>query len=127
MAEELILADPIQPPPPPSTTKYRISAITWDLEMVMPPSGSVVPPEVPAPPEPGFVNVKVKDNNGGYTYCQYIGQEAHNMIKWLNTANFTTNSMQKRVLQKLMADGKLPLGTVQGTPESPASTFKEPE
>ena len=38
------------------------------------------------------------------------------MIKQLNTANLTTKSMQKRILEKLSADGFLP-GTVQGTPD----------
>jgi hypothetical protein len=42
----------------------------------------------------------------------YSGAEATQLMQTLNTANLTTKSLQKRVLEKLQADGKLPPGTV---------------
>lgn len=39
------------------------------------------------------------------------------MMRTLNTANLTTKSLQKRVLEKLSADGKIPGGSVTGTPD----------
>jgi hypothetical protein len=121
MAEELILTDPIVPPTPASTTKYRVSSFTMDLETVMatttlPPP----PPAVPPTPEPGLVTVKLKDDAGNYSFYQYTGKLATNMIKQLNTANLTTKSMQRRILEKLSADGFIP-GTVAGTPEAPST------
>jgi len=119
MAEELILTDPIVPAAPPPTTKYRVSAFTMDLEALAAPAAA--PPSQPAPvPEPGLVSIKLKDDTGKYSFYQYTGAVAVTMIKQLNTANLTTKSMQKRILEKLSADGLLP-GTVQGTPDPPSS------
>ena len=116
MAEELILTNPVVPPTPVPVTKYRVSSFTMDLETSMPSTVPVVPPNPPPPMEPGFINIKLKDDTGAYTYYQYTGKAAVNMIKQLNTANMSTKSMQKRILEKLSADGLLP-GTVQGTPD----------
>lgn len=117
MAEELVLTDPIVPPAPPTTTKFRVSALTLDLEMVLPSSELPPPPPAPQPvPDPGWINIKLKDEHGAYTYYEYKGTQAVNLIKTLNTANCSTKSMQKRVLEKLSADGLLP-GTVTGTPD----------
>jgi hypothetical protein len=103
MAEELILTDPIVTP---DTTKYRVSAFTMDLETVYAVTG-----------DPGIVTIKLKDDTGKYSSYQYTGQTAITMIKQLNTANLSTKSLQKRILEKLSADGFLP-GTVQGTPDA---------
>jgi len=46
----------------------------------------------------------------------YTGTEARNMMITLNKANLSTNSLHKRVLDKLIADGKI-AGTVTGTPD----------
>lgn len=42
--------------------------------------------------------------------------KATNLMKALNTANLTTNSLHKRVINQLMTDG-LVSGTVAGTPD----------
>lgn len=119
MAEELILTDPVVPPTPAPTTKYRVSSFTMDLETVAGPLTIPPPPPAPQPvPDPGLVSIKLKNDAGGYLYHQYTGTAALNMIKTLNTANLTTKSMQKRILEKLAADGVIP-GTVQGTPDPP--------
>lgn len=111
MPEELILTTPVVPTAPAPTTKYRVSAFTMDLE-------TMAPPLVPTgqPPEPGLVQIKLKDDTGKYSNYQYTGKQAVNMIQALNTANLTQKSLQKRILEKLSADGLLP-GTVQGTPD----------
>lgn len=112
MAEELVITDPVQPPP---TTKYRLSSVTYDLEMAIP------DPNIPigTPPPPGVVNIKLKDNNGQYSQYQYIGEKAQTLIKQMNTANMSVKSMQKRLLERLTKDGMIPPATVQGDPEPP--------
>ncbi len=50
-------------------------------------------------------------------FHEYLGSEAVALMTVLNTANLSTASLHKRVLQKLVTDGKLPAGTVSGTPE----------
>ena len=101
--EELVLTDP-EVIPEKVTNKYHVISLVLDTV-----SEAVLG-------EPGLISITLRDNNGGYSYHSYLGDEATAMIKTLNTANLTTKSMHKRVLEKLSADGKLP-GTVQGTPD----------
>lgn len=54
---------------------------------------------------------------GGAMATQAEKDEAIKLMKMLNTANCSTKSMQKRILEKLAADGKIPSGTVTGTPD----------
>lgn len=53
---------------------------------------------------------------GGQPIANPEGADA--FLKQLNTANFTTNSLTKRLLQHLVQHGKIPASTVTGTPES---------
>jgi hypothetical protein len=46
---------------------------------------------------------------------------ASELIKQFNTMNFSTQSMNRRVLQHLSQHGKIPPSTVVGAPESPAN------
>lgn len=46
----------------------------------------------------------------------YTGATALTMMNQLNKANLTTNSLQKRIFERLIADGKL-VGTISGTPD----------
>lgn len=112
MAEDLTLTDPIQPPTPPAKTKIRVVGMRLDMEEMTAIGGTA--------PAPGMVDIRLRDNTGLLIQAQYTGPEAIDLMKWMNTANFSVNSMQKRVLQKLSADGKLPPGTVTGTPDSPS-------
>lgn len=106
MAEELILTDPVVVPEK-VTNKYRVVAFTMDLESQVPaPTGNVV----------GFVAISLKDNNGLGLFHRYEGDPAVTMIKQLNTANLSTKSMHKRILEKLSNDGIIP-GTVTGVPD----------
>jgi hypothetical protein len=109
MAEELVITDPIvhpDPPAPPPTTKYKVVSLSSDVET----------PPVPAP-APGLLIIKVRDNNGIALTVQYVGEQAMQFIKYMNTANFSTVSLQKRILQKLSNEGYLPPGTVTGVPD----------
>src|SRR5262245_46005886 len=105
MAEELVLTDPIVVPAQ-STTKYKVVSIEMDRER------TVLPGAIP-----GVVNITVRDDQGKLITAHYDGQVAQDYIKFVNTGNFSVNSMQKRTLQKLSQDGTLPPGTVTGTPE----------
>ena len=61
------------------------------------------------------IDITLRDNTGGMTSATYSGQEATDMMLILNTANLTNNSLHKRTLTKLIADGKLD-GTISGNP-----------
>ena len=104
--EELVLTDPVVTPEQISN-KYRVVSLVLNHEASSP--GGV----------PGLVMIQLRDNLGLPFAHQYTGQAALDMIKWLNTANFTTKSMHKRILEKLSNDGVLP-GSVTGTPDPPA-------
>ena len=107
--EELVLTDP-EVKPEEIKNKYKVVSLLMDHEFVV----MVAPP--PAPAVPGLFKVTLKDNLGGTLIHQYTGKAATDYIKFINTANFTTKSLHKRILEKLSADGIIP-GTVQGTPD----------
>jgi hypothetical protein len=104
--EELTLTDPIVVPAV-TTAKYHVVSILMNLEAVVSPAQ-----------EPGYIVIDLKDNNNVRSNYQYTGAPAVSMIKTLNTANLTTKSMHKRILEQLSKDGFLP-GTVTGTPDPP--------
>lgn len=66
---------------------------------------------------PACIDITVADNNGKTTSHTYSGAAATSLLSTLNTGNFSTNSLQKQILNKLKADGFLPAGTVSGTPD----------
>ena len=101
--EELVLTEPVVVPEQ-VTNKYHVVATTFDLEAQSRAQGV------------GLIVIRLRDNNGGGSSYTYHGQQAVDMIKVLNTANLTTKSMHKRILERLAADGFLP-GTVTGTPD----------
>lgn len=52
-------------------------------------------------------------NNGiDYPVIIYKNSEALAMLNQMNTMNYTNNSFCKKILQKLIADGYLPTGTI---------------
>ena len=108
MAEELVLTDPVVVPEK-VTDKYKLASLLLDVT-------AFIDPVVP-----GAVVINVIDNHNVRSTFTYSGDDAMDYIKWMNTANFTTKSMQKRILEKLSSDGHLP-GTVQGTPDPPAKS-----
>lgn len=60
--------------------------------------------------------VKVIGDTGETKEDRWTGQEAHDDIVALNKANLTTQTLQKRLLGKLVTRGTIN-GTVGGTPE----------
>lgn len=57
------------------------------------------------------------DENGVRSSYEYTGPLALSLIIQLNKADLSTISLNKRILQRLVVDGKLPTGTVTGTPD----------
>ena len=58
--------------------------------------------------------------------CEYYGDDAQQLLVQLNTMNFSTVSLQKRVIQVCGKDGKIPPGTVSGTPQTFTATRTPP-
>ena len=113
MPEELILDEPSVIPEV-VTNSYRVASMTFDTEFMSTPPAT--PGEPPAAPQAGMVDIRLRDNNGGAKSHRYLGNEAMAMIRSLNTANLSTKSLQKRVLEKLSRDGII-TGTVAGEPD----------
>lgn len=86
----------ITPVQPPAKTHYTISRLTLDWDAAC-------------------IDIVLRDNTGETQTHTYSGAEATNLMVILNTANLSTNSLHKRTLAKLIADGKLS-GTITGTP-----------
>lgn len=60
--------------------------------------------------------VHVRGTNGERKEFRYSGDDALTFIIFLNKANLTVKSEQRRILERLIADGKLS-GAVTGTPD----------
>jgi len=95
MAEKLDLTSAITAP---SVTDYRVSRLLLDWDGAR-------------------IAVGLKGPNGELRTEGYTGAAATNLMVTLNKANLSTTSLHKRVLNQLVADGKLPAGTVSGTPD----------
>jgi len=94
MAEQLDLTTPLVVP---DKTFYRVTKLIleWDLQTI------------------GIVLV---GSDGVVTTAGYSGAQAIALMTVLNTADLSVKSLQKRVLEKLVTDGKLTAGAVTGTP-----------
>lgn len=95
--EELVLTEPVTA----TRAKYKVISLTFDLNH---PSG-------------GLVGIRLEDNLGVPFFHSYDGQAAKDYIKFVNTANFTTKSLHKRILERLSTEGVIP-GTVTGAPDA---------
>lgn len=95
--EELELTEPVVK----TRSTYKLEALTLSFSH---PSG-------------GLVSIHLVDNIGVPLYHYYEGQTAIDYIKFINTANFTTKSLHKRILERLSTEGVLP-GTVVGVPDA---------
>lgn len=109
MAEELDLTTPVVESK--TTDIYSVVMIMMNSDEPII-SGPLAQP-------PGMVQINIKDNNGLITSQSFSGTLAQDMIRFINTADFTTRSLEKRILEKLNAMGVL-VGTVTGTPEVPS-------
>lgn len=94
MPEQLDLTTPIVAP---SRTTYSIKKLLLDW-----------PNQI--------IEVTVVGSDGIEVRNEYIGATAVALMTILNTSNLSTVSLQKRILQKLVVDGKLPAGNVSGVP-----------
>ena len=95
MAELLTLATPIVPP---TRTTYKVTLLVLDwLARV--------------------IQIRLRGSDGVEVHVEYSGDTATALMTTLNSANLSVKSLQRRILEKLAADGKLPAGTVSGTPE----------
>lgn len=81
----------ITPVQPPSVTNYKISSLTIT---------------------PSVIDITLADNAGGTVTHTYADQA---MVQALNTANLSVKSLNRRLMERMIADGKI-AGTISGTP-----------
>lgn len=92
------LLDLTAPIVPPTRTTYRLSGLILDWDAA-------------------YILARVTGSDGVEVRAEYTGATAASLMTTLNTANLSVTSLYKRVLQKLVTDGKLPAGTVSGSPQ----------
>src|SRR5688572_30163465 len=95
--ESLSLTTPVTPTGP-TTTAYTVQRLllAWD---------------------DAFIYILVRDNNGVSTPAFYAGAQATTLMRALNVADLPAMSLHRRILQQLVKDGKLPPGSITGTPQ----------
>ena len=81
---------------PTSTSNLKIVSLTLDREK-------------------NFILIRL-GANGVYVNFIYVGSVARTLMNQLNTANLTNNSLHRRIIQRLINDGKLS-GDISGTPD----------
>lgn len=94
--ETLTLTSP-EVTPQVTTTDYRVMVLTLNVE-----GAEIV--------------IVLRGTNGERKEARYNGPQATSLIVALNKANLSIKSLQRRVLEQLVADGKLS-GAVSGTPD----------
>ena len=95
MAEALVLTTPIVPP---TRTTYAFSRLVLDLDAQV-------------------IQAVVKGSDGLEVLGEWRGATAVSLMTALNVANLSAGtSLVKLVFQQLVAAGKLPAGTVSGSP-----------
>ena len=91
--------------------------------------------------EPPLIRVMLKDSEGRLSNVYYreepaaaaipedpgppivpavpevTGNEVRDMIRFLNKADLSSKSLNKRIMERLLADGHIGAGTITGTPE----------
>lgn len=83
---------------PQSVANYQVVAITFNWS-------------------DAYIKVLVNDGFGKILNLSYQNAAATTLMVALNKANLSTLSLHKRILNQLVTDGKLPAGTVTGTPD----------
>lgn len=64
-----------------------------------------------------WVRIWLRNPAGKAEAYGYSGAVATTLMRQLNKANLSTISLHRRILERLVADGKLPAGTVAGVPD----------
>jgi hypothetical protein len=99
MAEQINLATPDQSVV--GTSDYHVILLTLAFE------GSEGIP---------YIFIQLRGSNGLTRSFRYDGTTALNLMIALNKTDLSTKSLQRRILERLIADGKL-IGTITGTPD----------
>lgn len=63
------------------------------------------------------IRIVVVTPSGEEVVATYSGSFATALMTQLNKLDMSTNSLHKRILDRLVLDGKLPAGTVTGSPD----------
>lgn len=92
--EELTLTTPVTKP---SVVKWQLLRLTIDRAAQQ------------------IITVFLEPTTGETVTCTETGDVAAGVISTLNTANLTTNSLQKRAITRAQTTGCLGAGTVAGT------------
>jgi len=92
--EQIDLTTPITQP---STTNYRLNKL--DLRWL-----------------DQHIRIELVADSGEVIEHSYDGDVARNLMIALNKADLSTNSLQRRVLNKLISDGVI-TGTISGVPD----------
>jgi len=96
MAETVTLTTP-EITPQITTTDYRVSYLQLDIERA-----SVV--------------IHLRGTNGERKEVRYDGPAATSLMGALNTANLSVKSLQRRILERIITDGRI-AGAVSGSPD----------
>jgi hypothetical protein len=107
MAEQITLTTAETKPANPA---YRVERMTF---------ATGINPAAPTAARTGpfaSIYIQVMGNNGEAISHSITGDAALTLLKALNKANLTTQSLERRVLQRLIDDGVL-AGTLTGTPD----------
>lgn len=81
----------------PSITTWRVSSLLLDWDAAL-------------------IAISLRGSGGERLNHAYTGANATSQMTALNKANLSTNSLHKRVIQKLIDDGML-AGTISGSPD----------
>lgn len=102
MSETYTLTTPIVPVEPMTTSYYLVRFVVERAPVAR-------------------LSVLIQSNAGDRIEVRYSddagGTTAATLISNLNTANLSTKSLQRRLFDRLAADGYLPAGAVTGTPD----------
>jgi hypothetical protein len=93
MAEKIDLAAPDQSRP--GTSEYRIAGLFLNVE-------------------DEYIEINLRGANAELRVERYA--DALDLIIALNKANLSTKSLQRRIMERLIADGRL-AGSISGTPD----------
>lgn len=94
--EDLILTTPETKP---SATKWRLNSLSFDRSA------------------PSISFTFLEPTTGETKTCTETGVAATTIISNLNTADFRTNSLQRRAITRAQTVGCIGAGTVSGTPD----------
>lgn len=63
------------------------------------------------------IRIEVRDEDGRVTPFVYSGATATTLMNQLNTVDLSTQSLHRRIINRLVADGFLPAGSITGSPD----------